>query len=128
MTDISQKGDKELAMQVLFHLSDISNTSKVWAVTEKWIDLLFEEFFKQGDQERDLGQPITYLMDRETINIAKSQGGFIDFIIAPSWEVLTSMLPKLAPLNDMIKRNKETWASKVDVYERRLEAEKAKLA
>ena len=89
--------------------------------------MLFEEFFLQGDSERELQQPITYLMDRETINIAKSQIGFIDFIIAPSWDVLTMMLPNLKPLNDKIKENKKYWEENFSVYEEKLEREKQKL-
>jgi len=54
------------------HLADISNTSKPWKVCKQWVDLLFVEFFEQGDRERELGMPISYLMDRYTTNAAKS--------------------------------------------------------
>ena len=107
--DLSSKGDKQLCMQLVFHLADISNTTKRWNICQTWIDLLFEEFFLQGDLERDLNQPITYLMDRETVNIAKSQHGFIDFMIAPSWVVLISMLPNLRDLQLTIKENRQHW-------------------
>lgn len=72
-------------MFLLFHLADISNSTKPWEVCQKWIDLLFIEFFHQGDLERSRGTPISYLMDRLSVNIAKSQIGFLDVIIAPSF-------------------------------------------
>jgi hypothetical protein len=52
----------------------------------KWTDLLFEEFFLQGDEERSKGMTITDLMDRATINVAKAQLGFIDVIVQPLYE------------------------------------------
>ena len=78
-------GDKELTIHMLFHLADISNQTRPWEVCQKWTDLLFVEFFDQGDQERDRGSPISYLMVRCTINIAKSQIGFLDVIINPAF-------------------------------------------
>ncbi len=62
--------DKDMLLQTLFHLADISNPTKPWALCQKWTDLLFVEFFKQGDLERAQGLPISYLMDRTTVNIA----------------------------------------------------------
>mmetsp|Transcript_45376 Transcript_45376/g.33162 ORF Transcript_45376/g.33162 Transcript_45376/m.33162 type:complete len:167 (+) Transcript_45376:1309-1809(+) len=44
--DPSKGLDKETTIHMLFHLSDISNTSKPWELCQKWIDLLFfGEFF-----------------------------------------------------------------------------------
>jgi hypothetical protein len=74
-----------MLLQTLFHLADISNPTKPWELCQKWTDLLFVEFFNQGDLERAQGYPISYLMDRTTVNIAKSQMGFIDVIITPAY-------------------------------------------
>jgi hypothetical protein len=74
-----------MTMFILFHLADISNSSKSWDICSKWTDLLYIEFFHQGDLERIKGVPITYLMDRAIVNIAKSQIGFYDFIITPGF-------------------------------------------
>jgi len=49
-------------------------------------ELYFFSFLKkisQGDQERKLGLSISYLCDRNTVNTAKSQLGFIDIIVSP---------------------------------------------
>jgi len=84
--DPSKGLDKDSSIHMLFHLADISNATKPWELCQKWTDLLFfGEFFVQGDRERDKGTPISYLMDRTTINVAKSQIGFIDVIILPSF-------------------------------------------
>ena len=85
---------------MLIHLADISNPTKEWRLTLKWTDLLFVEFFHQGDVELESNTPISFLMDRRTTNIAKAQAGFIDNLIKPSFEVLELLLPK-------VKRNLE---------------------
>jgi len=43
--------DKKAIMNWLIHLADISNPTKPWKVCYWWIDLLFVEFFNQGDKE-----------------------------------------------------------------------------
>jgi hypothetical protein len=77
--------DKDLLLTSLFHLADISNPSKPWNICKQWTDMLFEEFFEQGDLERVQGLPISYLMDRNSVNIARSQIGFIDVLIIPAY-------------------------------------------
>lgn len=37
--------DKEISMNILFHLADISNPAKKFDIFKKWTDLLFTEFF-----------------------------------------------------------------------------------
>jgi len=37
--------DKESTLVMLFHLADISNSTKPWNTCLKWTDLLFIEFF-----------------------------------------------------------------------------------
>lgn len=48
-------------------MSDISNSAKPFDIARRWVDLLFQEFFLQGDLEREAGRNITYLMDRTTV-------------------------------------------------------------
>ena len=107
-------GDKEATMAMAFHLSDISNSAKPFHLCKSWIDLLFQEFFSQGDLERNAGLPISYLMDRTTVNVAKSQIGFLDVIINPSFVVLASIFPKMQAHVDFIQANKDTWPQHFD--------------
>ena len=61
---------------------------------------LLEEFFRQGDMERDLGLPFSPLCDRNNTLVAESQIGFIEFIVEPSMQVCSDMLETiLTPLN-----------------------------
>ena len=113
--------DKLLCMGIGMHLSDISNPTKHWDLTLRWTELLFEEFFKQGDKERELGLKITDLMDRATTNIAKAQLGFIDVIVMPSYEAFSKFI-KIASKNiKNMTKNREIWASKVDEYQKKMQ-------
>lgn len=47
--DYSKGGDKKVSLNMFVHLADISNGTKPWVLCSKWVDLLFIEFFNQGD-------------------------------------------------------------------------------
>jgi len=100
---------KKAIMNWMIHLADISNPTKPWKICYKWIDLLFVEFFQQGDKEREQGLQISYLMDWHTTNIAKAQGGFIDNLIKPAFATLSQILPKVQVNLDHMQHNKEQW-------------------
>jgi hypothetical protein len=91
--------DKMECMNMAIHMADISNPSKKWSISLNWIELLFEEFFAQGDDERKNGMAISDLMDRTQINIAKAQVGFISVIVLPAFETFSKFLPHLEANN-----------------------------
>jgi hypothetical protein len=84
-----------LCLQMMIHMSDLSNPTKPWKITSLWTGLIYWEFFAQGDMEREAGLPLGMLNDRETINIAKSQLNFIGFIIQSAYESFANFLPKV---------------------------------
>jgi hypothetical protein len=51
-----------------------------------------EEFFNQGDIEKDKGMPVSMYCDRDNTNIAKSQTGFIQNLVLPLYEVVNAAL------------------------------------
>jgi len=65
-------------------------------VIKTWTYLLYDEFFAQGDREEQLGLPISFLCDRKTTNIPKSQPGFIDFIVTPIFTSISEFLPGMS--------------------------------
>lgn len=91
--------DKSKAMALVLHCCDISHPAKKWDLHHKWTMLLLEEFFRQGDLERELGLPFSPLCDRNNTLVAESQIGFIEFIVEPSMAVCSDMLEiVLAPI------------------------------
>ena len=43
--DPETEKDKEMLLNLMFHLADISNTTKQFDISRKWTDLLYCEFF-----------------------------------------------------------------------------------
>ena len=46
------KSDRLILMQMIIKLSDIANPAKSFKTHEKWSELVTEEFYNQGDEER----------------------------------------------------------------------------
>jgi len=88
--------DEETTIEILhymMHAADISNGAKQKHIAVNWADRCLEEFFRQGDREKELGLPVSPLCDRDTVSRPESQKGFIEFIIKPTFEVLVEVLP-----------------------------------
>lgn len=68
--DAMTNENKKMVFEMVFHLCDISNATKPYDICQKWTDLLFIEFFNQGDLEKQKGLNISMFMDRKTTNIA----------------------------------------------------------
>lgn len=113
--------DKSKALSLVLHSCDISHPAKQWRTHHRWTTLLLEEFFRQGDMERELGLPFSPLCDRNNTLVAESQIGFIDFIVEPSMGVCGEMLEVVlltaqAPTQDLhkpwqkfLQDNKKIW-------------------
>lgn len=67
--------DKSKALSLVLHCCDISHPAKRWDLHRQWTARLLEEFFRQGDKERDLGLPFSPLCDRNNTLVAESQIG-----------------------------------------------------
>ncbi|VDO45521.1 unnamed protein product, partial [Brugia timori] len=67
------KTDRIQVMQTMIHLADLSNPTKPIDLYSIWVKNIMEEYWRQGDRERDLGIDISPMCDRNNITIAKSQ-------------------------------------------------------
>merc|ERR1712187_376146 len=80
--------------------------------------LLEEEFFQQGDRERQMGIPVMPLMDRSKDSAAASQNFFLEKLVRPLLE------PVAHVLNDEIEKfmlnnlttNTRIWVDLVDKH------------
>ncbi|XP_063617377.1 dual specificity calcium/calmodulin-dependent 3',5'-cyclic nucleotide phosphodiesterase 1 isoform X2 [Cydia splendana] len=96
--------DKSKAASLVLHCCDISHPAKRWDLHHRWTMSLLDEFFLQGDKERELGLPFSPLCDRNNTLVAESQIGFIEFIVEPSMGVCADMLECiLGPLHSSSK-------------------------
>ena len=60
-------------LQNMVHCADLSNPTKPLELYRHWVDLIMEEFFRQGDLERESNMDISPMCDRHNATIEKSQ-------------------------------------------------------
>lgn len=89
-----EKG-KQLVSSVLLHACDISTSLRDFPTSTHWADLLFEEFFNQGDMEKAQNLEISMMCDRTMTNIAGGQAGFIQFVVMPIFNQLAIICPSI---------------------------------
>jgi hypothetical protein len=86
---MSEDTHRAKAMEILLKCADIGHSGKKPMIHRTWTMYITKEFFKQGDVERHLKLPVSPLCDRETVNIADSQLGFLKVLALPlfqQWE------------------------------------------
>ncbi|NWR47172.1 PDE4D phosphodiesterase, partial [Regulus satrapa] len=106
----------------------------------QWTERIMEEFFHQGDREREKGMEISPMCDKHTASVEKSQVGrqpghgaggagpgrgsalpspppqvgFIDFIAHPLWETWADLVhPDAQELLDTLEDNREWYQSMI---------------
>lgn len=72
---MTKKEHRRLILQIALKCADISNPCRPWDISHKWSLKVCEEFFRQGDCEREMNLSVTPLCDRENTTIPKIQTG-----------------------------------------------------
>lgn len=103
---LDDPNNRLMIQHTLLHAADLGNPVKPIAFYEKWVEHVTNEFFAQGDKEKELGLPISPMCDRSTTNIPTMQMGFIDFIIAPFYCTLFKLFPEcIVPFAENLQAN-----------------------
>ena len=97
--------NQQAVLNMIIHCADISNPAKPSQIQKTWVDLIFMEFFKQGDLEKSQGLPISLLCDRTTTNIDKSQIGFMNFVVIQTFDCLIYAIPEISQYMETMKSN-----------------------
>ena len=91
----------------MVHCSDLSNPTKPLDIYRQWVDRIMEEFFRQGDKEREQGLDISPMCDRFNATIEKSQVGFIEYIVHPLWETWADLVyPSCQHILEALENNR----------------------
>ncbi|NWV18863.1 PDE4D phosphodiesterase, partial [Origma solitaria] len=84
--------DRIQVLRNLVHCADLSNPTKPLGLYRQWTERIMEEFFRQGDRERERGMEISPMCDKHSASVEKSQVGFIDFVVQPLWEAWAELV------------------------------------
>jgi hypothetical protein len=96
-------------LSFITHISDLSHNYRRFEVSLKWVDLLSNEFWNQGDKEKELGLPVSYLCDRNDIDVPKSQVSFINTFSLPTIELLVEINTNFNYLKNNAIDNLNKW-------------------
>ncbi|GLD95391.1 hypothetical protein PINS_up004035 [Pythium insidiosum] len=107
---IKSLADKKLLLKMILHTSDVSNPAKERETMLRWTERVVEEFFLQGDMEKQLSLAVSPFMDRDTIVLKKMQVGFADFIVAPLFSVWAQIITEVDQVAyKTLLQNREFW-------------------
>ena len=101
--------EQQSLFDFLIHSADLAHNTKLFNISLKWVELLSEEFWLQGDKEKSMNLPVSFLCDRDNYNIPNSQVGFIKGFIIPTFDCLINIFPSLKYTMDNAKTNLKKW-------------------
>ena len=110
----SIKAEQQCLLDYFIHAADLGHNSKLFRISIKWVELLSEEFWLQGDKEKSLGISVSFLCDREDTNVPKGQVNFLKGFILPTFDLMTSMFPGLHFTVDNVLNNIKEWQKLAD--------------
>ncbi|XP_056598806.1 cAMP-specific 3',5'-cyclic phosphodiesterase 4B isoform X2 [Triplophysa dalaica] len=106
--------DRIQVLRNMVHCADLSNPTKSIDLYRQWTDRIMEEFFHQGDRERERGMEISPMCDKHTASVEKSQVGFIDYIVHPLWETWSDLVhPDAQDILDTLEENRNWYHSMI---------------
>jgi len=113
--DTSQLNHRHFVLQIAIKCADISNPCRTWPVSRTWSLRACEEFFRQGDSERDLGLLLTPICDRFNVTVAKVQVGFYRFVAEPLFKEWHRFLncPLSSAMLENLYSNQAVWEGEV---------------
>ena len=106
--------EQQNLLDYFIHAADLGHNTKKFEISLKWVELLSEEFWLQGDKERAMNLPISFLCDRKNINIPNSQVGFIGGFVIPTYNCLITLFPTLNYTVENANKNISEWQKLIE--------------
>ena len=110
----SIKAEQQSFLDYFIHAADLGHNSKLFKISIKWVELLSEEFWLQGDKEKSLGISVSFLCDRLNTNVPKGQVNFLTAFILPTFGLMTAMFPGLSFTQKNVENNIKEWQKLAD--------------
>jgi hypothetical protein len=107
--EMLEDNTSRLVQQMIVKVADLSHTAAPTEEHRRWVSLLQEEHWRQGDVERELGMRVSHMMNRHGGGITDSQMGFFEIIVLPTFEVFSSCFEGARTLYHRVQSNYEYW-------------------
>ncbi|XP_029308998.1 cAMP-specific 3',5'-cyclic phosphodiesterase 4B-like isoform X1 [Cottoperca gobio] len=106
--------DRMQVLRNMVHCADLSNPTKPLDLYRQWTDRIMNEFFHQGDRERERGMEISPMCDKHTASVERTQVGFIDYIVHPLWETWADLVhPDAQDILDTLEDNRNWYQNMI---------------
>ena len=112
----SKKAEQQSILDFFIHSADLAHNTKLFDISLKWVELLSEEFWLQGDKEKSMGLTVSFLCDRKDTNVPSSQVNFIRGFIIPTFEILINIFPTLSYTVENANRNMNEWQKLLEAH------------
>jgi len=113
--DFEKQEDKFFCLAFALKCADVAHSAKSLDIHVKWTERVTDEFFKQGDLERNRGLEISMFCDRDTADVPKGQVTFLSVICKPMYETWTEYLKSeevIVNCRTQLERNLEYWENR----------------
>ncbi|CAM42142.1 putative cAMP specific phosphodiesterase [Leishmania braziliensis MHOM/BR/75/M2904] len=114
--DMENEAHRRLVMQTLIKAGDVSNVTKPFETSRMWAMAVTEEFYRQGDMEKEKGVEVLPMFDRsKNTELARGQIGFIDFVAGKFFrDIVGSFFHGMQWCVDTVTSNRAKWQDILD--------------
>ncbi|VDN52735.1 unnamed protein product [Dracunculus medinensis] len=106
---------RSLMESIIMTGCDLIASAKPWSVQTEIVKVIFQEFYEQGDAERESGKEPIAMMDRNRAHeLPKMQVEFMTGICIPCYEIISKVVPESAVLFERCWHNSKKWKEIAD--------------
>ncbi|GAN08405.1 hypothetical protein MAM1_0203d07916 [Mucor ambiguus] len=109
--DDTRDKERMILCSIIMKCADISNCARPFDNAKNWAMTLAEEFFIQGDLERELRIPSVAINERGKVTLADFQLSFMRNVALGLYQTVGELLPPLKFCAENITRNIDIWTS-----------------
>ena len=106
--------EQQMMLNYLIHAADLGHNTQKFDISIHWVELLTQEFWNQGDKEKEKKLNISFLCDRNNVDVPPSQVGFLKGFILSTFDILATIFPNLKFTLDNAKDNIKEWQKLAD--------------
>jgi len=93
--DKDNEEHRSLVAGMLIKAADLSNPARPFHIAKYWAHMVQEEFFLQGEREKERGLKVSPYMSRGNSSISQMQINFIDFMVVPTFKLISQPFPEV---------------------------------
>ncbi len=103
--------EAEMLLCAAVHCGDLGNPCRPTETSVKWSMRVLEEFWRQGDMEKDQLLPVGPGHDRLKANIPVGQTYFIRMLVSPLYKEWCRIVPEAAICEKYLQKNLDYWVA-----------------